>query len=74
MRKMPKITLLKTKACNKIKGRLQKDWVFKVGRTIYTLTEVWVDGELVNGGVNHNLVRVANLNEPFAKLLKEKTL
>jgi hypothetical protein len=74
MRKTPKITLLKTKTNNTIRGRIQKDWIFKVGRTIYTLTEVWVDGELVNGGVSHELVHVANLNEPFAKRLKEKTV
>jgi hypothetical protein len=74
MRKMPKITLLKKEIKWPKSISPQIEHTFKVGRTIYILKEVCLDGEVINGGLYHGLVEVQNLNQPFAKLLKEKTL
>jgi hypothetical protein len=68
---MPKITLLEKRVKNANTNWQQKEWVFKVGRTIYTLVEVWLDGKLVNGSVDRDLVKVAHLNGPFAQRLRE---
>ena len=74
MRKMPKITLLKKEIKWPKSISHQIEYTFKVGRTVYMLIEVILDGEVINGGLYHNLTKVENLNQPFAKLLKEKTL
>ena len=74
MRKMPKITLLKKQIKWPKSNWNQIEYTFKVGRTVYMLIEVILDGEVVNGGVYNGLTLIANLNEPFAKTLKEKTL
>jgi hypothetical protein len=68
---MAKITLLKKRVKGANTNWQQKEWIIKVGRTIYTLTEVWLDGKLVNGGVDHEAVKVAHLHEPFAQRLRE---